>query len=69
MAKRSSSDRAPGHPGPELNDKDHEKILSDPKAQKAAAIEAVARAMAEDGLSRELAEELYGLGRSRVGGI
>ncbi len=66
---RSPSDRAPGRPGPELNDKDHEKILSNPKANRAQATEAIVRAMAEDGMSRELAEELYGLGRGRVGGI
>ncbi len=48
MAKRSPRDRAPGRPGPELNDKDHEFILSNPEANKALAREAIARAIAED---------------------
>ncbi len=66
---RSPSDRAPGHPGPELNDKDHEQILRNPKANKAQATEAIARAMADRGMSRELAEELYGLGHDQEGDI
>ena len=66
---RSPRDRAPRRPGPELNRTDHEKILSNPKAKKAAATEAIVRAMAEDGLSRELAEELYGLGPGQEGDI
>ncbi len=66
---RLPSDRAPGHPGPELNDTDHEFILSNPKANKAQATEAIVRAMAEDGMSRELAEELYGLGHDQEGDI
>lgn len=59
--KRSPSDRAPGRPGPELNDKDHVQILSNSTANKALATEAIARAMVEDDLTREEAEELYGL--------
>ncbi len=59
--KRSRSDRAPGRPGPELSDKDHEFILRNSEANKALAKVAIARAMAEDGLTREEAEELYGL--------
>ena len=66
---RSPSDRAPGHPGPELKDKDHEQILRNPKANKAQATEAIARAMADRGMSRELAEELYGLGHDQEGDI
>ena len=61
MAKRSPRDRAPGHPGPELSDKDHEFILRNPKANEEQATEAIARAMAEDGMTREEAEDLYGL--------
>ncbi len=69
MAKRSPSDRAPGHPGPELNDKDHEDILRNPEANKALAREAIARAMVEDGFTREEAEEMYGLGEGQEGEI
>ena len=69
MAKRSPRDRAPGRPGPELNDKDHEQILRNPKANKAQATEAIARAMADRGMSRGLAEELYGLGHDQEGDI
>ncbi len=61
MAKRSLRDRAPGRPGPELSDTDHEFILRNEKANKDQATEAIARAMAEDGLTREEAEELYDL--------
>ena len=61
MTKRSPRDRARGHPGPELSDKDHEFILRNEKANKALAKLAIARAMAEDGMIREEAEDLYGL--------
>ncbi len=69
MAKRSPRDRAPGHPGPELNDKDHEFILSNPEANKALAREAIARAITEDGFTREEAEEMYGLAEGQEGEI
>ena len=60
MAKRRSPrDRAPGRPGPELNDKDLRQILSNPKAKQGLATEAIARATAEDGLTREEAEQAY----------
>ncbi len=68
MTERSS-DRAPGRPGPELSDKDHEFILRNPKANKALAKVAVARAMVNLGLTREEAEELYGLKGRDAGGI
>ncbi len=60
MAKRSS-DRAPGRPGPELSDTDHEHILRNEKANKEQAAEAIARAMVTRDLTRAEAEELYGL--------
>ena len=61
MTKRSPRDRAPGRPGPELSDADHEFILRNEKANKDQAKEAVARAMVNLDLTREEAEELYGL--------
>ncbi len=61
MAKRSLRDRAPGHPGPELSHTDHEHILSNEKANKDQATEAIARAMVNLDLTRAEAEELYGV--------
>ena len=61
MAKRSPRDRAPGRPGPELSDKDHEFILCNEKANKDQATEAIARAMVNLDLTRAEAEELYGV--------
>ena len=58
MTKRSSH-RAPGHP--ELSDTDHEFILRNEKANMDQATEAIARAMVNLDLTREEAEELYGL--------
>ncbi len=69
MAKRSPRDRAPGHPGPELSDQDHEFILRNPKANKALAKEAIARAMVNLHLTREEAEDLYGLRPGQEGDI
>ena len=69
MAKRSPRDRAPGRPGPELSDEDHEHILRNPRANKALAKAVVARAMAEDGMTREEAEDLYGLRPGQEGDI
>ncbi len=66
---RSPRDRAPGRPGPELSDKDHEFILCNEKANKDQATEAIARAMAEDGMTREEAEDLYGLRPGQEGDI
>ena len=68
MTKRSS-DRAPGRPGPELSDTDHEFILRNEKANKEQAAEAIARAMADDGMTREEAEDLYGLRPGQEGDI
>ena len=67
--KRSPRDRAPGHPGPELSDTAHEFILRNEKANREQATEAVARAMVDLGLTREEAEELYGLKGRDAGGI
>ena len=61
MTNRSPRDRAPGLPGPELSDADHEFILRNEKANKEQATEAIARAMVNLDLTREEAEELYGL--------
>ncbi len=61
MTNRSPRDRAPGPPGPELSDKDHEFIMRDEKANKEQAAEAIARAMVNLDLTRAEAEELYGL--------
>ena len=66
---RSPRDRAPGRPGPELSDKDHEFILRNPKANRALAKAAIARAMAKHGLTREEAEDLYGLRPGQEGDI
>ncbi len=67
--KRSPRDRAPGHPGPELSDTDHEFILRNEKANKDQAKEAVAQAMVNLDLTREEAEALYGLRGREAGGI
>ncbi len=68
MTKRSS-DRAPGRPGPELSDTDHEFMLRNEKANKDQAKEAIALAMVNLDLTREEAEELYGLRRGQEGDI
>ncbi len=57
--RRAPNDRAPGRPGPELLETDLVDIVTDPRAKKAAAKEAIRRAMAEDGLTRAEAREAY----------
>ncbi len=66
---RSPRDRAPGRPGPELSDTDHEFMLRNEKANRALAKVAVARAMVNLDLTREEAEELYGLRGRDAGGL
>jgi predicted house-cleaning noncanonical NTP pyrophosphatase (MazG superfamily) len=39
----------------------HEELLNNPAAELAISLEAVKRAMEQDGMTREMAEQLYGL--------